>query len=245
MVPAPFPITTPDGICPTRVFRPATGAGPWPGVVMFMDGIGIRQALFDMAQRLADAGYVVLLPDVFYRAGEYTAADPAQLFTGPPEVRQAWFQKFLAVATTANVMRDLPALLAALAAQPDVKPGRFGVTGYCLGGRLAIAAAGTLPDRFAAAASYHGGGLATDAPDSPHVLAAHITAVVYVAAADNDDPVMIQKLDEALTAAGVVHTTETYPAKHGWVPSDTPIHDAVQTERHWKTLIELLRSTIG
>jgi carboxymethylenebutenolidase len=116
-----------------------------------------------------------------------------------------------------------------------------------MGGSMALAAAGTYPERIAAAASFHGGGLATDAPDSPHRLAPRIRATVYVAGAIEDPSFpddMKQRLEEALTNAGVDHTLETYPARHGWVFRDTPVYDAAASERHWRALVELLDSAL-
>jgi len=236
----PIAIATEDGTCPAHVFTPST-LGPWPGVLFYMDGIGIRPALFAMGERMAAAGYYVLLPDLFYRGGPYPPMDPAKLFTDP-EVRAAWFKKFASAASVEQIMRDTRAFLAHFDAQSDVKPGKRGVTGYCMGGKMSLCAAGHFPDAFAAAASYHGGSLATDAPDSPHLLAPQMKARVYVAGAIEDanfTDEQKQRLETALTDANVEHTIETYPAKHGWVPSDTPVHDAAQAERHWTTLLEL------
>jgi carboxymethylenebutenolidase len=215
-------------------------------VLFYMDGIGPRPALFEMAERLAQHGYYVLLPDMFYRVGEYETPDPKQLFSDP-ELRKAWMTKFLTVATQPNAMRDTEAFLAYLAAQPDVVQPRIGTTGYCMGGAMALSAAGFFPGRVAAAASFHGAYLATDAPTSPHLLAANMKARIYVAgaiedASFNDD--MKAKLDAALTEANVPHTIETYPARHGWVPRDTPVHDPAQAERHWHALFELFDSTL-
>lgn len=117
-----------------------------------------------------------------------------------------------------------------------------------MGGRLALYAAGQFGDRIAAMASYHGSGMATDAPDSPHRRAAEITARVYIAGAIEDagfDDAQKDRLGRALTEAGVDHTIETYNARHGWVPSDTPVHDAVEAEHHWQTLLNLFGGTIG
>jgi carboxymethylenebutenolidase len=239
-------IETADGRCPTRVSRPE-GAGPWPAVLMYMDGLGMRPALHAMADRLAAAGYYVLLPDLFHRAGAYVPPDPKQLFADPA-VRAEWGKRIGALVNVESIMRDTRAFLAYLAAQPDVRQPTIGVTGYCMGGRLALTAAGTFPDRIAAAAAYHPGGVATDAPDSPHLLAGAIKARVYVAGASEDSNFpddQKQRLENALTAAGVDHVIETYPARHGWVPSDTPVHDPAAAERHWQTLLDLLAQTIG
>jgi carboxymethylenebutenolidase len=214
-------------------------------MLMFMDGIGIRPALFDMAERLAGAGYVVLLPDLFYRIS-YTPIAPAKLFSDP-DARKDWSTRVSPAASVPNVMRDTPAFLAYLSANPRVRPSKIGTTGYCMGGRLSLAAAGTFPDRIAAAASYHGSGLATDDPNSPHRLAPMMRAKVYVAGAIEDagfDDAQKERLDEALTAAGVDHVVETYQARHGWVPADTPVHDETATARHWQTLLRLFEETL-
>src|SRR5580704_7631277 len=233
-------IKTKDGTCPSHVYRP-TGSGPWPAVLVFMDGLGIRPAVLEVGERLASHGYFVLLPDLFYRSGPYEPMDPHVVFTDP-EKRKVLMEKFFAPATPANIMSDTRAFLDYLAARRDVEPGGIGTTGYCMGGLMSLAAAGTYPDRIVAAASYHGGRLATDAPDSPHLLAPKIKARVYVAGAIEDSSFpddMKQRLEEALTSAGVDHRIETYPAKHGWVFRDMPVYDAAAAERHWQTLLAL------
>jgi carboxymethylenebutenolidase len=238
-------LETQDGRCPAYIFYPE-GEGPWPGLLFFMDGIGIRSALFDMAERMTSEGYYVLLPDLFYRIGP-TAFDAKTLFTDPVQ-REFFNKEVLPKATIANIMRDTNAFLAHLDAEPRVRRGKIGVTGYCMGGRMSFAAAGHFPDRIAASASYHPSGLATDSPDSPHQLASHITARVYVGGAKEDrgfDDAQKERLDRALTDAGVAHTIETYDARHGWVPADTPVHDPEEAERHWRTLFALLGGTLG
>jgi carboxymethylenebutenolidase len=238
-------IKTASGSCPSYVYRPA-GEGPWPGVLVFMDGIGIRPAMLELGERLAMHGYFVLLPDLFYRSGPYEPMDPHSVFTDP-EKRRVLMEKFFARATPANIMSDTSAFLDYLAAQADVKPGRIGTTGYCMGGLMSLTAAGTYPDRIAATASYHGGRLATDAPDSPHLLAPKIKSRVYIAGASDDQTFpdeMKGRLERALTAAGVDHVIETYPAKHGWVFRDTPVFDAAAAERHWRTLLALLEAVL-
>jgi carboxymethylenebutenolidase len=233
-------IKTRDGACPSYVFRPA-GSGPWPAVLFFMDGIGIRPAMFEIAERIAAAGYFVLLPDLFYRSGPYQPMDAQTVFSDPAK-RKVLMEKFFSKATQANVMSDTSAFLDFLAAQPEVKPGGIGTTGYCMGGHMSLTAAGTYPGRIAATASYHGGRLATDAKDSPHLLAPRIKSRVYVAGAIEDDSftdAMKATLEEALTKAGVDHQIETYQAKHGFVPRDTPAHDEAAEKRHWETLLAL------
>lgn len=234
-------IRTRDGACPTHVFTPGS-PGPHPAVLFFMDGRGIRPALFEMGQRLANAGYYVLLPDLFYRAGPYEAPGP-RVFSEDPEARKQWFTKYIASANYANVRSDNEAFFAFLSNQREVNGLLVGTTGYCMGGGLSLAAAAQFPGRVAAAASYHGGNLATDAPDSPHRLADQIRARVYVAGAVEDasfDDAQKQRLEEALSRANVDHLIETYPgARHGWVPPDSAVHQAEGAERHWRTLIAL------
>lgn len=236
-------IRTEDGTCPAYEFHPQNGSGPWPGVLFYMDGIGIRPALFEIGERLAQAGYFTLLPDLYWRAGAYEPMDAKTVFRDP-ESRKVLMSKFISTATVANVMKDTKAFLAHLGAQADVRQPKIGTTGYCLGGRLSLCAAGHFPDRIAVAASFHGGNVANDAPDSPHLLARQIKARVYVAAASNDPADQTARLDQALTDAKVDHVVETYAALHGWVPADTPVHDAAATERHWKALIDLFDRTL-
>ena len=238
-------IKTRDGVCPSYVGRPTTGA-PWPAVLVFMDGLGIRPAMLELGERLAAHGYFVLLPDLYYRSGSYEPMDARTVFSDP-EQRKILMEKFIALATPMNIMSDTKAFLDFLVAERDVKPGGVGTTGYCLGGLMSLTAAGTYPDRIVAAASYHGGRLATDAPDSPHWLAPKMKARVYVGGAVEDQSFpgeMKDRLEAALTQAGVNHTIETYPAKHGWVLRDTPAYDAAAAERHWQTMLALFKETL-
>jgi carboxymethylenebutenolidase len=235
-----------DGACRSFVYRPDGSGGPWPGVLVFMDGIGIRPAILALGERLATHGYVVLLPDLFYRSGPYEPMNARTVFSDPAQ-RKPLMEKFFALATPANIMSDTAAFLDWLAAEPDVRPGPIGITGYCLGGFMSLTAAGTFPDRIAAAACYHPSRLATDAPDSPHLLAPRIRSRVYVAGAMEDQSFtdeMKQRLERALTEAGVDHAIETYPARHGFVPSDTPAYDPAACERHWQTLLALFEATL-
>src|ERR1700691_1712051 len=192
-------IRTNDGTCPSYIYRPA-GSGPWPAVVGFIDGVVIRPAMLEIGPRLAPHGYYVSLPDLFYRSGPYEPMDPHTVFADPAK-RKILMEKFFAPATPANIMSDTRAFLDYLAAQPDVKPGAIGTTGYCMGGLMSLTAAGTYPDRIVATASYHGGRLATDAPESPHLLAPKIKSRVYIAGAIEDASFpdeMKQRLEDAL-----------------------------------------------
>jgi carboxymethylenebutenolidase len=216
-------------------------------VLVFMDGIGIRPAMLEIGERLATYGYFVLLPDLYYRSGPYAPLNAQTVFTDPAQ-RKILADRFLAKATLPNLMADTATFLDYLARQPDVRPGGVATTGYCLGGAASLSAAGTYPDRVVAAASYHGGRLATDTADSPHRLAARIKARVYVAGAIEDTSFpddMKARLETALTDAGVDHVIETYPARHGWVLRDTPAFDQAGHERHWETLTKLLAETFS
>ena len=231
-------IRTRDGSCPTHVINPASG-GPWPAVIFYMDAGGIRPAVLDMARRLAEAGYVVLLPDLFYRYGSYGPFVPKEVFAGD-------FRAILGplMATTGNdkAVEDTDALLAYLDTRDDVAGRRVGAVGFCMGGGMALAAAGAYPDRFAAVASFHGGNLATDAPTSPHLSAPKLQAEVYIASAENDGsypPAMAERLERSLTQAGVHYTAETYPAAHGWMKPDFPVYDHAAAERGWVEMLAL------
>jgi carboxymethylenebutenolidase len=240
-------VTTRDGDCPVHVFTPE-GAGPWPAAIFYMDGLAIRPALLGMGQRLADAGYLVLLPDLYYRAGPYEPLVPAEVFAMSDP--RAAFGHLMASTSPARAAEDTEAFLAYLDTRADVAGGKIGVTGYCMGGAMALTVAATYPGRVAAAASFHGGGLATDAETSPHLLAPQMKGVVvYVAGADQDKsypPEMAQKLDAALTDAGVEHRCEIYAgALHGWTMPDFPIYNPEAAERHWAELLALFKRTIG
>jgi carboxymethylenebutenolidase len=239
-------ISTRDGECPTYVFTPEE-AGRYPAVIFYMDGLGIRPTLFEMGQRLADDGYVVLLPDLFYRAGPYGPLDPREVF-GSGDVRGALAHLF---SSTDNhrAGEDTEAFIGYLDTRADVAGPKVGTTGYCMGGAISLTAAGTYPDRIAASASFHGGGLATDSELSPHRLAPEMTARVYVAGADQDDsypPEMADRLDAALSDAGVDHRCEIYAgARHGWTMADFPVYDEEAAERHWRELHDLFADTLN
>jgi carboxymethylenebutenolidase len=238
-------IRTRDGECPAYVFTPSA-PGRHPGVILYMDGLGIRPTILEMGQRLADYGYVVLVPDLYYRAGPYEALEPKKVFASG-DARAAIGHLF---GSTDNrrAGEDTEAFLAYLADRRDVAGTKVGTTGYCMGGGMSLTAAGTYPDRVAAAASFHGGNLATDSELSPHRLASQMAARVYVAGADHDDsypPEMASQLDQALSDAGVDHRCETYPeALHGWTMADFPVYNQAAAERHWDELSTLLAETL-
>ncbi len=238
-------IPTGDGECPCDLFTPASGEGPWPAIIVYMDAGGIRPTLNAMAQRLADAGYVVLLPDLFYRYGPYGPFVPKEVFAGD---FRAVLGPLMATTNNLKAAQDTGALLAYLDTRGDVAGRQVGAVGFCMGGGMAIAAAGTWPDRFAAVASFHGGRLATDDPTSPHLLAPKLEAELYIAAAQNDasyPPEMAERFEAALRDAGVRFRAETYPAAHGWMKPDFPVYDHDQAERGWVEMLDLFARTLG
>ena len=238
-------ITTPDGTMDASLHTP-TGAGPWPAVIMFPDAGGVRETFHAMAQQLADLGYAVLLPNFYYRLGEIKPFDMKTVFTDADERKR--LMGLVSSVSKEEAARDTGAMLDFLAAQPEVADTKVGTTGYCMGGGLALNAAGRFPDRVGAAASFHGGQIASTAPDSPHLLAGAMTATVYVAGAENDasfDDEQFERLSGALKEGGVDHTLLTYPALHGFAVPDNPTYDEDAAARHWKALEELYGSALA
>ncbi len=236
-------IRTQDGDCPCHVMTPAAG-GPWPGVIFYMDAGGIRPAVIEMAQRLADNGYVVLLPDLFYRFGPYGPLVPKEVFAGD---WRAILGPLMATTGNGKAAEDTGAFLAYLATRGDVAGSKVGAVGFCMGGGMALTAAGTYPDRFAAVASFHGGNLATDAPTSPHLLAPKLQAEIYIAAAENDasyPPEMAARLETALADNAVRYGTATYSAAHGWMKPDFPVYDQAEAERGWVEMLSLFARSL-
>jgi carboxymethylenebutenolidase len=237
-------VTTPDGSCPVRLFTPE-GPGPWPGIVMYPDAGGVRDTFDQMAAKLAGFGYAVLLPDVYYRNGDWAPFDMATAFTDKAQRRRLF--SMIGSITPDNMAGDAGAYFDYLAARPEVSGQRFGVCGYCMGGRTSLVVAGRLPDRVAAAGSFHGGGLVSDTADSPHLLADRMTATVYVGGAENDASFTAddaEQLEKALTAAGVSHTIEWYSAAHGFAVPDNAPYDAAAAERHWTAMTDLFASAL-
>ncbi len=230
-------VPTVDGDCRITLATPEVG-GPWPGVVMYPDAGGPRPVFDEMAARLAGLGYAVLVPDIYYREPGWAPFDLGTAFADPDE-RTRLFAMMAAV-TPDRMATDAAAFFDFLQARPDVVGTRFGTTGYCMGGRTSFTVAGLLPDRVAAAMSFHGGGLVTDTEDSPHLRVDQISAVVYVGAAENDGSFTAEQgeiLDRALTDAGVDHTVEFYPAAHGFaVPDNVGAYDESAAQRHWDAM---------
>ncbi|KIH99520.1 dienelactone hydrolase [Streptomonospora alba] len=237
-------ITTEDGTADAYLAYPDDGDAH-PGVLMYMDAFGVRPQLEKMASRLAEAGYTVLVPNVFYRHGRSPVVELPEFID--PGRRPEIFEKLgpiMQSLTPDQAMRDADAYLRRLTGLDQTADGPVGVTGYCMGAVLALRTAGTHPDRVAAMAGFHGGNLAPDAADSPHLLADRISAEVYFGHADEDPalpPEQIERLDQALNTAGVRYTAEVYPgARHGYTQADTASHDPEATERHWRALLDLL-----
>ena len=231
-----------DGTCQGTLHVP-DGAGPWPGVLVFPDAGGARETMRVMADRLASIGYVALVPDIYYRAGEWEPFDVATLFTDPQE--RARMSTLAGPLTNDLIVADARAYAGFLLARPEVGGSAIGTTGYCLGGRMSLVAAGGLGSTIAAAASFHGGRLAVAGdPASPHLAAGRIAATVYVAGAQDDGSFTAEQaglLERALTDAGVDHTVEFYPARHGFAVPDNPTYDAGAEARHWDALGRLYR----
>jgi carboxymethylenebutenolidase len=237
-------VTTPDGDCPVTLHTPH-GSGPWQGVIMFPDAGGVRPTFLDMADTLARFGFAVLLPDVYYRAGDWKPFDMLTVFNDADERKRLF--GMIGSLTNDKVAADASAFFDFLAGRPELTGERFGVCGYCMGGRMSLVVAGRVPDRVAAAGSFHGGGLVADSPDSPHLLADQMTATVYVGAAEDDasfTPENAEVLEKALETAGVPHTIETYSAGHGFAVPDNGPYDARAAERHWLALQQLFASAL-
>jgi carboxymethylenebutenolidase len=220
------------------------GDGRWPGVLVFPDAGGARETFRQMGDRLAGMGYVVLIPDIYYRAGQWAPFDVATLFSDKKERKR--MQRLVAALTNEAIIADAGAYGDFLLARPEVTGSAIGTTGYCLGGRMSLIAATGLGHKIAAAASFHGGRLAVEGdPSSPYLAADRITATVYVAGAEDDGSFTAEQaalLESAFTGAGVDHTIEFYPAHHGFAVPDNPTYDAQASARHWAALRDLYRA---
>ena len=244
-------LETADGRMDCYIFRQkaeATGleADAAPPVILYMDAFGIRPELAEMAQRLASNGYLVAVPNLYYRAGDFAPFDPRQVVSEGPERDR--FKGMIQSINNTMVIRDTRSVLAMLHGHPAARRGPIGVVGYCMGGGFALSAAGTFPDIVAAAASFHGGSLATDKPDSAHLLADRMRARVYIGVAEIDasfPPEQQQRLEQALSSAGVDYTIEIYKgAKHGFAVTGHLVYDRDSSERHWQKLLQLFRETL-
>jgi len=232
-------IPTPDGTVNTFVTHPEEG-GPHPVVLLLMDAPGRREELCDMARRLGTAGYYVMLPNLYYRR--------ARSFTPAPE-RRAEMLAHMNSLSNAMVCEDVRALLRWADADPPAAPGPAGCVGYCMSGPFAFAVAAALPERIAAAASFHGVRLCTEAVDSPHRQAQRIRGELYFGCAETDEWApreMIEALDAHLRGTGVRYRIEWYPdTVHGFVFPERPAaYHKAAAERHWERLHALFRRTL-
>jgi carboxymethylenebutenolidase len=233
----------PDGEAEAHLAT-APGGAPAPGVLFVIDAIGLRPRIEEMADRIASWGYTVLAPNVFYRDG--SAADVApKADLREPGNREAFMGEAMQRVrglTPDLLARDLPAYLAALRSRPEVAGEGVGVTGYCMGARIAIRAAGIDPG-VVAVGGWHGGGLVTDDPDSPHLALATARAGFAFGHASNDGsmpPEAVEALGAALAEAGLDAVNEVFPGPHGYSMSDTAMYDEESAERHFASLRALL-----
>lgn len=238
-------LQTSDGVADAYLSRP-DGGDARPGLLLMMDAIGLRPQIAAMAERIAGRGYVVLAPNLFYRAGR-AAVVPLPDFTNP-EARGEFMGKvrpLMEQLTPEAVARDGAAYLDYLS---GVAREPVAIAGYCMGARLGLRIAETYPDRVAALAGFHGGGLVTEGSDSPHRGVASLRAELYFGHADNDQsntPEQIAELDRALDEAGVTHRSELYEgAMHGYTMADMPVYDEAAAERHYRELFALLERAL-
>ncbi len=246
-------IKTPDGTCDAAFIRPKSGSHP--GVLVWPDAFGLRPSMRGIGRRIAADGYSVLVPNPFYRISKAPFTDGSKFDFKNPNDMAKLMPLMASVNAPGNAEKDAVAYVAFLDAQKEVnKSKKIGTQGYCMGGALVMRTAATLPDRIGAGASFHGGGLVTDKPDSPHLLAPKIKARMYIGIAQSDDvkqPDAKDKLKEAFAAAKVQAEIEVYPTQHGWCVPDMPMRDGVpiynqpEAERAWAKLVALYNAALA
>lgn len=240
---AQIDIRTADGVMNTWRYE-TTGAGPYPAVLLLMDAPGLRPALHEMAARIANAGYLVLMPNLYWRLGRHVQVGPTRAHPDA-ERNLAQMVKYIQTLSNAMVVRDVEAVLDQLDDDPSWDRRPVGLTGYCMSGRFSVLAAAAMPDRVACAASYFGTRLVTDQPDSPHRVATNCRAELYFAFAEHDHytpPEVIDELAKTLRASRVEQRIEVYPGtEHGFVFPDRGSYHEAGASRHWETLFDLLR----
>jgi len=234
-------IKTADGVADAALYYPE-GKGSWPAVLLWPDVMSLRPAFREMGRRLASSGYVVLVPNLYYRARKAPVIDGAFNFANPED--RAKIMPLRATVTPEGTDRDAVAYLAFLDAQPQTnRKKKAGVQGYCMGGPLSVRTAAAVPDRIAAVASFHGGGMVTDAPTSPHLLLPKTKAEYLICVAENDDqrdPADKDKLKAALDAAGRPSKLEVYAgAAHGWTVPGGQVFNLPAAEKAWAELLAL------
>lgn len=245
MIEAIEDIATPDGAMETFFVRPERG-GPYPGVLMLMDAPGIREELYDMARRLATVGFSVLLPNLYYRAGRDTKYGPDVLTAGSAD--HTAMRAIRTKMTIPPVMRDVAAMLAHIDSTGIARKGAVGVHGYCMSGPYALAAAARYPERVAAAASFYGTWIVSDAEESPHAALGQARGELYISCAETDDlapPDMVAELKRLFDASGARGELEVHPGTHhGFAFPSRWCFDKPAAERHWERLIALYRRAI-
>jgi carboxymethylenebutenolidase len=237
-------IGTPDGVSDALLVRPESSE-PLPGVIDLTDGLGFRPAFADQSKRIAEQGYVVLTPNIFYR----TSKPPVFPFEPDfaSEQTRKRFDELRAPLTPEAMARDGSAYVDFLARQPYVSDGATGVVGFCFAGQFALRIAAARPDRIAAAASFHGGGLFRAGEDSPHLVLPRVKARLYFGHAENDQGMpaeAIEKFEQALREWGGTFESETYPARHGWMIPGGRVHSPEEAERGFAKLMELFDNTL-
>ncbi len=242
-------IKTQDGVCDSFVAYPDEGR-QYPAVLLLMDAFGPRDYLYEMAKTIAARGYYVLLPNLFYRVRPAPVIQTKFPITA--ETHAAAVQEIMPLFPTLPpelAVRDIGVYFDFMAAQKQVLAGKVAMTGYCLGGSLAIRAAAQYPERIAAAASFHAGNLASDAANSPHLQLNQIKAELYIAHADNDRSMpaeQIKRLKKALEQSDLRYEMEVYEgAVHGFTMADLPAHNEAALERHWEKLFALLERSFS
>ncbi|MDY6811528.1 MAG: dienelactone hydrolase family protein [Actinomycetota bacterium] len=243
-------ISTPDGVADAYVTTPDDVSGPMPGVLFIVDAIGLRPQTKAMADRIASWGYVVLAPNVFYRNGTAPSLEPIGDLT-EPENRATFMSEAMSRVKALTVdlaERDLSVYIDALRGRDDVRHSDIGITGYCMGGRLALLAAATRPDAVGAIGIFHTGGLVTDDPDSPHHLLPKVRADLLAIHADEDrslPPEAVATFEHALTSSGVSHSAWVHAgAHHGFTMADTAVYHPQAAEEHFERLHELFTRTL-
>lgn len=241
--PVKIDVTTDDGVATCWVYG-ADAATPRPGLLLYPDAGDVRPSMQELAAEVASYGYVVLMPGIFYRSGDYPPFQMATVFSDPSE--RARLGKIMAQLDTASAMRDAAHYLRALREQPGVAGDRFGAFGYCIGGRLAFLTATHFPDQIAAVAPIHGGGLVTDKPDSPHAKIADLRASVYLGIADNDQSCSPEAQGTLLSALAAAHRRVTIDhfadCGHGFAVADFAVFNAAAAKTHLARLRELFAS---
>jgi carboxymethylenebutenolidase len=234
-------IRTPDGECDAYFVTPASGAHA--AVLVWPDIFGLRPTMREMGKRLAGEGYSVLVVNPFYRQ---TKAPSAPQGAATP-IQQVMPQMQALNATTHTT--DAKAFIAWLDGRAEVDKGRkIGTIGYCMGGPIVMRTAAAVPDRVGAGGSFHGAGLSSNNPDSPHLLIPQMKAQFLIAIAENDDmrdPNSKNILKEAFAAANLDAEIEVYPAAHGWCPPDTQVYDREQSERAWSRMLAMFEEALA